>query len=139
MSTLRQIYHISETCQLINYFQNRKMVVKWKGTLSSLRNLNGGGPQGALWGILEYLSQSNNNTDFISPEKKFKFIDDLSILEIVNLLSIGLSSYNFNLHVASDIQADGYFIEPSNMLTQQYLDNISQWTNENKMKLNKEK
>ena len=51
---------------LINYFQNRKIVVKWHGTLSSLRELNGGGPQGALWGILEYLSQTNNNTDFIS-------------------------------------------------------------------------
>ena len=54
---------------LINYFQNRKMVVKWHGTVSSLRELNGGGPQGALWGILEYLSQTNNNTDYISPEK----------------------------------------------------------------------
>ena len=124
---------------LINYFQNRKMVVKWKGTRSSLRNLNGGGPQGALWGILEYLAQSNNNTDFISPEKKFKFIDDLSILEIVNLLSIGLSSYNFNLHVASDIPADGFYIEPSNMLSQHYLEKISQWTKDSKMELNKEK
>ena len=85
---------------LNNYIQNRKLVVKLKGTLSSLRNLNGGGPQGVLWRILEYLSQSNNNTDFISPEKKFEFIDGLSILEIVNLLSTGLSSYNFKLHVA---------------------------------------
>ena len=70
---------------------------------------------------------------------KFKFIDDLSILEIINLLSIGLSSYNFKLHVASDIPANGYYIEPSNMLTQQYLDKISNWTEENKMKLKKEK
>ena len=83
------------------------MVVKWHGTLSSLRELNGGGPQGALWGILEYLSQTNNNTDFISPEMKFKFIDDRSILEIINLLSIGLSSYNFKSHVASDIPSNG--------------------------------
>ena len=35
----------------------------------------------ALWGILEYLSQSNDNTDFISNNNKFGFIDDLSILE----------------------------------------------------------
>ena len=33
---------------LINYFQNRKMVVKWHGTVSSQRDLNGGGPQGPL-------------------------------------------------------------------------------------------
>ena len=75
---------------LISYFENRRMIVKWHGTESSMRMLNGGGPQGALWGILEYLAQSNNNTDYISPNRKFKFIDDLSILEIINLLSIGI-------------------------------------------------
>ena len=57
-------------------------------------------PKGLSGGILEYLSQTNNNTDHVNPEKKFKFIDDLSILEVVNLLSIGLASYNFKLHVA---------------------------------------
>ena len=31
---------------LKNYFQNRKMVVKWHGLRSDVRNLNGGGPQG---------------------------------------------------------------------------------------------
>ena len=124
---------------LINYFQNRKMVVKWHGTVSSQRDLNGGGPQGSLWGILEYLSQTNNNTDYVSPEKKFKFIDDLSILEVVNLLSIGLASYNFKLHVASDIPTNGLFIDPRNMLTQEYLDKITDWTKANKMMLNKEK
>ena len=115
------------------------MVVKWHGTESSERELNGGGPQGALWGILEYLSQTNNNTDFISPERKFKFIDDLSILEVVNLLSIGLSSYNFKLHVASDIPSNGYYIPPENMVTQLHLDKIGVWTDQNKMLLNKEK
>ena len=107
----------------------------WNG----IRDLNGGGPQGALWGILEYLSQSNNNTDFISPEKRFKFIDDLSILELVNLLTIGLSSYNFKMHVASDIPVDGYFLDPNNMMTQQPLNKICQWTKESRMELNKDK
>ena len=62
------------------------MIVKWHDLESTVRTLIGGGPQGALWGILEYLSQSNRNTDFVPNEKKFKFIDDLSILEMVNLL-----------------------------------------------------
>ena len=44
-------------------------------------------------GILEYLSQSNNNADFVSESERFKFIDNLTLLEIVNLLSIGLSSF----------------------------------------------
>jgi hypothetical protein len=46
---------------LISYFQNRKMVVKWHGLLSSTRDLPGGGPQGCTFGLLEYKSNSNNN------------------------------------------------------------------------------
>ena len=100
------------------------MVVKWYCKISSIRNLDGGGPQGGLWGILEYLSQSNNNTDYINPTKTFKFIDDLSILGIVNLLSIGLSSFNFKEHVATDIPSSGLFIDPSNLETQQHVNKI---------------
>ena len=107
--------------------------------MSSIRTLNGGGPQGVLWGILEYLSQSNNNTDFPSENKKFKFIDELSILEIINLISIGISSNKFTNHVASDIPRNGYFVPPDNLLTQQYLEQICNWTSQNKMKLNTRK
>jgi hypothetical protein len=51
---------------LINYFQGRKIKVKWHGELSSERELKGGGPQGSTFGIWEYLSQSNDNADCIS-------------------------------------------------------------------------
>ena len=74
---------------LINFFQDRKMKVKWKGYISTLRKLNGGGPQGGTLGIEEYLCQSNDNTDFLDEDEKFKYIDDLSMLEVVNLVSIG--------------------------------------------------
>ena len=124
---------------LINYFQDRYMIVKWHNLESTTRKLKGGGPQGALWGILEYLSQSNKNTDFIDPDKKFKFIDDLSILEIINIMSIGISSYNFKTHVASDIPENGYFIPNINLKTQDYLNRICNWTTNNKMELNKKK
>ena len=52
----------------MSFFQNRKMRVKWKGHLSNIRELNGGGPQGSSFGIWEYLSQSNDNADFVNPE-----------------------------------------------------------------------
>ena len=43
-------------------------------------------------------------------EEKFKFIDDLSMLEIINLVSVGIASYNFKAHVASDIAVDNYYL-----------------------------
>ena len=124
---------------MINYLQDRKMFVKWMGEMSDMKELNGGGPQGALWGILEYLSISNDNTNFINNKEKFKFIDDLSILEKINLLCIGLSSYNYKSNVASDMVENGYFLPPENLSSQTYLNNISEWTRRNLMKLNTSK
>ena len=124
---------------LTNYLQDRRMCVKWNGVLSKIKSLHGGGPQGALWGILEYLSQSNDNTEYISNKDKFKFIDDLSILEKINLLCIGISSFNFKANVASDIVENGYFINPDNLKSQVYLDKIAEWTNEKQMMLNRKK
>ena len=90
-------------------------------------------------GILEYLSQTNNNADFLPDDERFKFIDDLSILDIINLISIGLSSYNTKLHVPSDVAQHNQFIPPANLKSQQYLDNLSEWTDINLMKLNVKK
>jgi len=56
-------------------------------------------------GGLEYLIQSNDNVDIVPPEDRFKYIDDLSILQLV-LLSGLLVDYNFYQHVASDIGVD---------------------------------
>ena len=78
-----------------------------------------------------------SNTDFIDPEEKFKFIDDLSIIEVLNLINIGQSSYNF--HVASDIGVENSYLDASNIKAQTYLDKIAEWTKENEMKLNDKK
>ena len=125
---------------LISFFQNRRMKVKWNKESSSTHTLNGGGPQGGLMGILEYLSQTNDNTDFLDEEDRFKFIDDLSILEIINLISQGLASHNFRFQVASDMEmGHNQFLPQSNSNSQSHLDKISHWTNKNLMKLNAEK
>ena len=60
---------------LRNYFQKRKMVVKWHGEMSSERDLKGGGPQGGNFGNLEYLSQTNKNLSFVDQDLGFKFFD----------------------------------------------------------------
>ena len=90
-------------------------------------------------GILEYLSQTNNNADFVPDDERFKFIDDLSILEKINLISVGLSCYNTKLHVPSDVADHNQFIPPQNLKSQQYLENLKNWTDENLMKLNVKK
>jgi hypothetical protein len=122
---------------LKNYFQNRKMVVKWHGKLSETRNLNGGGPQGGNFGILKYLSQTNGNFNFLDEDLVYKYFDAASILEIVNLISIGLASHNFKLHGASNIPTHNQFIPGQQLKSQLYLEKISQWTEDNKMELNK--
>ena len=57
------------------------MTVKWNGLKSTERKLNGGGPQGAIFGLWEYLAQSNDNSDCVNPDYRFKFVDDLTVLE----------------------------------------------------------
>ena len=124
---------------LIKYFQDHQMKVKWHGSYSTSRNINGGGPQGATIGIIEYLSQSNDSADCVSPHDRYKFVDYLTMLEIVNLLTVGISSFNFKFQVPTDISLSNQYIDPQNLKTQKKLHTISQWTKNQKMKINEEK
>ena len=54
------------------------------------------------------MAQSNDNADCVDAEDRFKYIDDLSVLQLV-LLSGLLIDYNFHTHVASDIAIDQKF------------------------------
>ena len=124
---------------LINYFQDREMIVKWRGVFSSVRQLPGGGPQGCHLGGLEYGSQSNDSGQCVADEDRYKFVDDMSILEVINLITCGLASYNFTNHVASDIGIGDSYLPSTNILSQDYLNSVQKWTVDRKMKLNKEK
>ena len=124
---------------LINYFQGRKMRVKWHGELSSERELKGGGPQGSSFGLWEYLAQSNDNADCVDVQNRFKFVDDLSFVEILLLLNLGLSSYNVRAHVPSNVPMHNQVLEGSKLKSQSQLDCINEWTQAKKMKLNVKK
>ena len=67
------------------------------------------------------------------------YVDDLTTLKVINLLSIGLSSCNFKQHIPSDIPAWGFYIDPSNLQSQHYLNEINKWTKNHKMLLNNSK
>ena len=53
----------------------------------------------ATLGNHEFSSQTNNNADIVPKEDRFKWADDLTVLEKNYLVNIGLSSYNFNQHL----------------------------------------
>ena len=119
---------------LISFFQERHQSVKWRGIKTPYRRINGGGPQGATLGIIEYLSQSSNSADCVGQDERYKFVDDLTILEIVNLLTIGISSYNIKHHVPNDIIQENQFIPPNNLQSQRNLNEINTWTKNHLMK-----
>ena len=106
---------------LVNYFQGRRCRVKWRGHLSSERLLPGSGAQGSIIGNLEFVSQTNNNADHIPPDNRWKLVDDLTTVEVINMITIGLTSYNFRHHVASDIPVHGQFVNHENLLSQHYI------------------
>ena len=114
------------------------MQVKFNGEVSRTVTLIGGGPQGTLTGGLEYLVQSNDNASTVKPEDRYKYVDDLSVLQLV-LLSGLLVDYNVRQHVASDIGTDMKFLPPEKYSMQGHLDYISSWTDDNLMKLNEAK
>ena len=66
-------------------------------------------------------------------------MDDLSILEIVDLLTVGITSYNLKMHVPSDVPVHNQFIPANNLKSQDWLQKINQWTVEQKMLINEKK
>ena len=123
---------------LIEFLEEREMVVKFNQEESKLFQLIGGGPQGSWSGQQCYLTASNDNADFVEQEDRFKYCDDLTVLELVMLGNI-LREYNFMNHVASDIGLGQRFLPAQKLVTQSNLDKISVWTENNLMLLNKSK
>ena len=71
--------------------------------MSVTKRLKVGGQQGSTKGVLSYMSQSNNNTDCLPEEDRFKYFDDATVLEVINLLFIGLSSYRVRERIPSTV------------------------------------
>ena len=85
------------------------------------------------------MSQSNNNSDCVPLHERYKYFDDLTVLEFVNLINIGLSSKNVRLSVPSNLPSHNQFVHRDDLKTQGYLDKISKWTDDNLMELNAKK
>ena len=61
------------------------------------------------------------------------------MLEVINLLNIGLSSYRVKDTVPSHIPAHNQVVDSKNLKSQEYLNKISEWTDQNLMDLNVKK
>ena len=94
---------------------------------------------GANLGNWEFLSQTNNNADCVPEDDRFKFVDDLSTIEVINLLTVGLSSMYMKPQVPSDIPVHGKFVESTQLKSQGYLDTINEWTENQKMIISEKK
>merc|ERR1719330_11467 len=103
---------------LMSFFENRRMTVKWRDAMSAIKRLKGGGPQGSTKGVLSYMSQSNNNSDCVPVHERYKYFDDLTVLEFVNLLNIGLCSQNVKLTVPSNLPSHNQFVHRNDLKTQ---------------------
>ena len=123
---------------LISYLSHRQMKVRFNGEESEFLGLIGGGPQGTLIGQLEYLVLSNNNADIVSDDDRYKYIDDLTLLQLVCLAGL-LTDYNFTNHVASDISIGQSFLPADSYSTQDHLNFVANWSDEHLVKLNEEK
>ena len=66
-------------------------------------------------------------------------MDDLTILEIIQLASVGLASHNIRSQVPSNIPVHNQFIKSEHLKTTKYLNDINDWTENNLMMLNQKK
>ena len=76
----------------------------------------GGGLQGSIIGQLLYIIASNDVIEDVSNEDKFKYIDDLSVLDAENHRN-KLVNYNVLQHFPSDIAVDEKYLPPESLKT----------------------
>ena len=117
---------------------DRKMSVRFNGQESSLISLIGGFPQGSLIGQDAYIVSSDDCADMVNEDDRFRYIDDLEILELISLTGI-LQDYDIWSHVPSDISVDQQFLSATHLNTQTNLNKIAHWTDQNIMQINSKK
>ena len=99
----------------------------------------GSGAMGSFLGNHEFDSQTNDNAECIPEEDRFKFVDDLTCLEVINLVNIGLCSLNIKQSVPNDLPVQGQFVNSSQLNSQEYLDKINLWSENQQMVISEKK
>ena len=142
---------------IMSFLENRRMVVRYKGATSSIKDLPGGGPQGTLLGLFLFIilindvgfeNQLNNVGDIINCKKMLKeanqihlkYIDDLTIAESLpikkSVRSIPMSE---RIHPESYHERTGHALLPHKSQVLQQMGKIQKYAKDNDMKLNLKK
>ena len=87
----------------------------------------------------EFLAISNDAASSVPEDEKYSYMDDATLMEVVNLVSVGIATYNFKSHVSSSVPSHNQIVPASNLKTQGYLNEINDWTDAKEMKLNERK
>ena len=99
----------------------------------------GSGAMGSNLGNWEFNSQTNDNVQCVPEDDCFKFVDDLSILECINLINIGIASHNLKHQVPNDIPVHNQIVHSFNLKTQKYVEDINSWTKNKQMIISEKK
>ena len=63
----------------------------------------------------------------------------IRLIKMIHILAIGITSHNIKQQVPNDIHMSNLFIPPQNLKSQSFLNDIQNWTQNQKIKLNTEK
>ena len=142
---------------VIAFLKDRCMVVKYKGEYSNMKQLPGGGPQGALLGLFLFLilindvgfnHQVNDIGEINSCKKRLrqvnelhlKYVDDLALAEAVSMTT-QLTEVPIEDRPQPDTYQDrtGHELKPENSRVYQQLLQTKDYAVTNKMKINQKK
>ena len=139
---------------LISYLTDRKMVVKFRGIVSLLRNLPGSSPQGTVLGVILFIIIFNGaslrptiprpiwpffNKKSNDPEAlKMKFVDDLSIAARVNLNADLIDDMGRQRPLTFDERFQTKLSDDANML-QEIVNRLKDFAGERQMLVNNDK
>ena len=139
---------------IMGFLSDRTLQVKYKGATSELKKMPGGGPQGTILGMFLFIILINPISFTPSFEWgkliternfkmvrniHFKYVDDLTLAETINLRADLEMDSRERERPVSFHERTGHYLPLDKCKTQQKINEILQFTQENEMVINSSK
>ena len=142
---------------VIAFLTNRKMILRYKGEVSSTKYLPGGGPQGTLLGLFLFMilindlgfdNQDENLADILTSKKEIKkfneihlkYVDDMTVAEAVTmkqqLVEVPIEE---RPHPDTFHERTGHSLPTYNSKVYSMIQKTEEYAENNKMKINYKK